>query len=117
MQSNTMAEVREVLREVRLTIGSEGDSGERERQQARVKRMLIVMGVPEEDLDNELRDYKQQQEAAVAAGADEAQLNGVDALVGAAGGIPHAEAVGGVGPSDDVDMEVEGGDADMEGVP
>lgn len=113
-----MAEVRDVLREVRLTVGSEGDSGERERQQARVKRMLIVMGVPEEDLDNELRDHKQQQEAAAAAVADEAQLNGVDTLVGVAGGIPNAEAVGGVGPSDDVDMEVEGGNASMdEGVP
>ena len=103
-----MSEVRDVLREVRLTIGSEGDSGERERLQARVKRMLTAMGVGEEDLDNELRDHKQQQEAAAAAEADEGQLNGVDALVGTAGGIPKEEGVGQIGHRDDVDMEVEG---------
>lgn len=57
-----MSEVREVLREVRLTIGDAGDTGDRERQQARVKRMLVAMGVAEEDLDNELRDYKRDQE-------------------------------------------------------
>lgn len=103
-----MAEVRDVLREVRLTIGSEGDKGERERQQARVKRVLLAMGVAEEDLDNEFRDHKQQQEAVAAAGADEAQLNGVDALVGVAGGVPSKEGVGEVSQNADVDMEVEG---------
>lgn len=109
-----MSEVRDVLREVRLTIGSEGDSGERERQQARVKRMLTAMGVAEEDLDNELRDHTQQQEAA-AAEADEGRLNGVDTLVGAAGGIPRQEGVGQDDHRDDVDMEVEGA-ADDTGV-
>lgn len=101
-----MSEVRDVLREVRLTIGSEGDSGERERQQARVKRMLTAMGVAEEDLDNELRDHKQQQEAA-AAEADEGRLNGVDSLDGAAGGTPRQEGVSQDDHRDDVDMEVE----------
>ena len=57
-----MSEVRDILREVRLTIGDEGDSGDRERQQARVKRMLLAMGVAEEDLDNELREHKREQE-------------------------------------------------------
>ena len=105
-----MSEVRDVLREVRLTVGSEGDSGERERQQARVKRMLTAMGVAEEDLDNELRDHRQQQEAATAEAdeAHEGQLDGVDTLVGAAGGIPREEGVGQDGHLDDVDMEVEG---------
>ena len=104
-----MAEVRDVLREVRLTIGSEGDSGERERQQARVKRMLTAMGVSEEDLDNELRDHKQQQEAAAAvAEADQAQLNGLDEFVGVAGVTLEEEEVTEVGKSDDVEMEVEG---------
>ena len=102
-----MSEVRDVLREVRLTIGSEGDSGERERQQARVKRMLTAMGVAEEDLDNELRDHRQRQEAATAE-ADEGQLNGVDTLFGAAGDIPREEGVGQDGQRDDVEMEVEG---------
>lgn len=60
-----MSEVRDVLREVRLTIGDEGDSGDRERQQARVKRMLVAMGVPEEDLDTELRGYKRDQEVSL----------------------------------------------------
>lgn len=103
-----MSEVRDVLREVRLTIGSEGDSGERERLQARVKRMLTAMGVAEEDLDNELRDHKQQQDAAAAAeadGADEGQINGVDPLSEVE---PTEEGVGQVGHRDDVDMEVEG---------
>lgn len=57
-----MSEVRDILREVRLTIGDEGDSGDRERQQARVKRMLLAMGVAEDDLDNELREHKRDQE-------------------------------------------------------
>ena len=57
-----MSEVRDILREVRLTIGDEGDSGDRERQQARVKRMLLAMGVAEDDLDNELREHKREQE-------------------------------------------------------
>lgn len=99
-----MSEVRDVLREVRLTIGSEGDSGERERLQARVKRMLTAMGLAEEDLDNELRDHRQQQEAA-AAEADE-PLNGVN--TGGEGGEPGEEGVGQDGQRDDVDMEVEG---------
>ena len=99
-----MCEVRDVLREVRLTIGSEGDSGERERQQARVKRMLTAMGVAEEELDNELRDHRQQQEAA-AAEADERQLTGVGSLVAAAGGIPREE---GVGQDGHVDMNLDG---------
>ena len=60
-----MSEVRDILREVRLTIGDEGDSGDRERQQARVKRMLVAMGVSEEDLDNELKEYKRDQEVGV----------------------------------------------------
>ena len=102
-----MSEVRDVLREVRLTIGSEGDSGERERQQARVKRMLTAMGIAEEELDNELRDHRQQQEVA-AAEAEKGQLNGVDGLVGAAGDVPREEGVGQDGHRDDVDMEVEG---------
>ena len=102
-----MSEVRDVLREVRLTIGSEGDSGEHERQQARVKRMLTAMGVADEELDNELRDHRQQQEAA-AAEAEEVQLNGVDTLIGVAGGVPTEEGVGQDGQRDDVDMEVEG---------
>lgn len=57
-----MDEVREVLREQRLTIGDEGDTGDRERQQARVKRMLVALGVTEEELDAELKDHKQEQE-------------------------------------------------------
>lgn len=61
-----MSEVRDILREVRLTIGDEGDSGDRERQQARVKRMLVAMGVSEEDLDHELKEYKRDQEVGVA---------------------------------------------------
>lgn len=112
-----MSEVRDVLREVRLTIGSEGDSGERERQQARVKRMLTAMGVAEEELDNELRDHRQQQEAA-AAEAEGGQLNGVDTLVGAAEGVPGEVELGQDDHRDDVDMEVEeaagtGGDKDV----
>ena len=103
-----MSEVRDVLREVRLTIGSEGDSGERERLQARVKRMLTAMGVAEEDLDNELRDHRQQQEAAAATEADGRPLNGVETL---AGGDPKEEGVGQDGQRDDVDMEVEGATA------
>lgn len=99
-----MAEVRDVLREVRLTIGSEGDAGERERQQARVKRMLTAMGVSEDDLDAELREHKQQQEADAAAVPEELQPNG-DAHVGVAGGIPQEE---GVGQDGDVEMDVEG---------
>ncbi len=110
MQSNTMAEVRDVLREVRLTIGSEGDAGERERQQARVKRMLTAMGVSEDDLDAELREHKLQQEADAAAVPEELQPNG-DAHVGvAAGGITQQE---GVGQDDDVKMDVEGVDMDV----
>ncbi|DBA65719.1 TPA: hypothetical protein ACH3X2_002764 [Trebouxia sp. C0005] len=102
-QSNTMAEVRDVLREVRLTIGSEGDAGERERQQARGKRMLIAMGVAEDDLDAELREHKLQQEADAAAVPEELQPNG-DAHVGLAGGIPQEE---GLGQDGDVEMDVE----------
>lgn len=98
-----MAEVRDVLREVRLTIGSEGDSGERERQQARVKRMLTAMGVSEEDLDAELREHKQQQEAAAAAVPEVQQPNG-SAHVGVAGGVPQEEGMG----QGDVEMAVEG---------
>ena len=109
MQSNTMAEVRDVLREVRLTIGSEGDAGERERQQARVKRMLTAMGVSEDDLDAELREHKLQQEADAAAVPEELQPNG-DAHVGVAGGVPHEE---GVGQDGDVQMDVEGVDMDV----
>ena len=109
MQSNTMAEVRDVLREVRLTIGSEGDAGERERQQARVKRMLTAMGVSEDDLDAELREHKLQQEADAAAVPEELQPNG-DAHVGVAGGIPQQE---GVGQDGDVEMDVEGVDMDV----
>ncbi len=109
MQSNTMAEVRDVLREVRLTIGSEGDAGERERQQARVKRMLTAMGVSEDDLDAELREHKLQQEADAAAVLGELQPNG-DAHVGVAGGIPQEE---GVGQDGDVEMDVEGVDMDV----
>lgn len=100
-----MSEVRDVLREVRVTIGSEGDSGERERLQARVKRMLTAMGLAEEDLDTELRDHRQQQEAAAAAEADGRPLNGVDTL---AEGEPGEEGLGQDGQGDDVDMEVEG---------
>ncbi len=110
MQSNTMAEVRDVLREVRLTIGSEGDAGERERQQARVKRMLTAMGVSEDDLDAELREHKLQQEADAAALPEELQPNG-DAHVGVAGGIPQQE---GVGQDGDVEMDVEGVDMDVQ---
>ena len=104
-----MAEVRDVLREVRLTIGSEGDAGERERQQARVKRMLTAMGVSEDDLDAELREHKLQQEADAAAVPEELQPNG-DAHVGVAGGIPQEE---GVGQDGDVEMDVEGVDMDV----
>lgn len=107
-----MAEVRDVLREVRITIGSEGDSGERERQQARVKRMLTAMGVSEEDLDTELREHRQQQEAAAAAVPEVLQPNG-DAHVRGAGGGPQEEGMG-VGQGD-FEMAVEGvAEEDME---
>ncbi len=106
-----MTEVRDVLREVRLTIGSEGDSGERERQQARVKRMLTAMGVSEDDLDTELREHKQQQEEAAAAAAPEAVQPNGDTHVGVAGVIPQEEEVGAQGwgqDEGDVEMDVEG---------
>ena len=105
-----MTEVRDVLREVRLTVGSEGDSGERERQQARVKRMLIAMGVSEDDLDSELREHKQQQEAAAAAVPDSLHSNG-DAQVGLAGEVLGMDAIQDNG---DVEMDIEGtADVDM----
>lgn len=105
-----MTEVRDVLREVRLTVGSEGDSGERERQQARVKRMLISMGVSEDDLDSELREHKQQQEAAAAAVPDSLHSNG-DAQVGLAGEVLGMDAIQDNG---DVEMDIEGtADVDM----
>ena len=107
-----MAEVRDVLREVRLTIGSEGDSGERERQQARVKRMLLAMGVPEEELDTELREYKQQQEAAAdaAAAASQARQPNGEAHVGVPEAAPQQEWTGAKGPSQSGEL----GTADME---
>ena len=64
-----MGEVRDVLRELRLTVGDAGDTGDRERQQARIKRMLLAMGVAEEELDAELKAHKQQQQQDAAAAA------------------------------------------------
>ena len=69
--------------------------------------MLTAMGVAEEDLDNELRNHKQQQEAAAATEAD-GRLNGVETLAGV---DPREEGVGQDGQRDDVDMEVEGATA------
>ena len=107
-----MTEVRDVLREVRLTVGSEGDNGERERQQARVKRMLISMGVSEDDLDSELREHKQQQEAAAAAVPDSLHSNG-DAQVGLAGEVLGMDAIRAVQDNGD-EMDIEGtADVDM----
>lgn len=60
LQSHTLDEVREVLREYRLTLGAEGDEEERERQQARARRMLVALGVPETELDQELQEWQRQ---------------------------------------------------------
>ena len=56
-----MEDIREILQELRLTIGDDIDAGERDRQQARIKRMLIALGAQEEELDEEMRQHKQQQ--------------------------------------------------------